>query len=65
MNKKAEKKRFMAFHMGIELQHLHIGVEKSVGILPTYVAASAAYLLEEDGCHCQRGLLVQQSKVTK
>jgi hypothetical protein len=28
MNKKAEKKRFLAFHMGIELQHLHIGVEK-------------------------------------
>ena len=29
MNKKAEKKRFLACHMAIELQHLHIGVEKS------------------------------------
>jgi hypothetical protein len=25
-----------------------------VGILSSYMAASAAHPLEEDGCHCQR-----------
>ena len=47
-----------------QLPHIN-GKEGDCWDITTYVATFASHLLEEDGFHFQRGLLVQQPKVTK